>query len=60
MTDKQKEAIKILNRFKDSMTNEEYFLLMEFVIENESSIQYSPYITHEQLHSKARQSMSKS
>jgi hypothetical protein len=52
MTEKQKEAIKILNRVRNSVlrstcgdviTEEEYFTLLEFVIGNESSIQYIPY-----------------
>ena len=52
MTEKQKEAIKILNRVRNSVlrstcgdviTEEEYFTLLEFVIGNESLIQYIPY-----------------
>lgn len=44
MTDQQKDAIKILNRFKDSMTNEEYFMLMEFIVENKTETQYVPVL----------------
>lgn len=32
MSERQKEAISLLNRLKDGMTEEEYFLLMDFVM----------------------------
>ena len=46
MTNKQKEAIITLNRIKESNTisDEEYFTLMEFVVEDKSTQkQYIPY-----------------
>lgn len=46
MIEKQKQAIVILNRIKESnaISNEEYFTLMEFVVEDKSQqIQYIPY-----------------
>ena len=45
MTDQQKEAIKILNRVKGSMTNEEYFMLLEFIVEKQTEIHYVPQPT---------------
>ena len=45
MTDQQKEAIKILNRVKGSMTNEEYFMLLEFFVEKQTEIHYVPQPT---------------
>lgn len=45
MTDQQKEAIKILNRVKGSMTNEEFFLLLEFIVEKQTEIHYVPQPT---------------
>lgn len=44
MTEKQKEAIEILNdlRYKTLITKEEYFLLMEFVV-TQPQISYIPY-----------------
>lgn len=53
MTEKQKEAIKILNRigFTETrekglpfaITEEEYFTLLEFIIGSKNEIQYIPY-----------------
>ena len=46
MIEKQKQAIVILNRIKESnaISDEEYFTLMEFVVEDKSpQIQYIPY-----------------
>lgn len=50
MTDKQKQAIKVLNRLKDILirgtiviTEDEYFMLMEFVMNYKPDIQYIPY-----------------
>lgn len=53
MTDKQKEAIILLNRIKETktatceaiMTDEQYFMLLEFIIENNTEIQYVPQPT---------------
>ena len=54
MTDKQKEAIRILNRIKEpvielgdemapaAIDDDEYFTLLEFVLENKTGIQYIP------------------
>lgn len=62
MNEKQKQAIKVLNRLKDILirgtiviTEDEYFMLMEFVMNYKPDIQYSPYypqkmpITYEEL-----------
>lgn len=53
MTEKQKEAIRLLNRISlaetrekglpFAITEEEYFLLLEFVMNYKPDIQYSPY-----------------
>lgn len=50
MTEKQKQAIKVLNRLKDILirdaiiiTEDEYFMLMEFVMNYKPDIQYSPF-----------------
>ena len=46
MTNKQKEAIIILNKIREAevISDEEYFTLMEFVIEDKTTqIQYAPY-----------------
>ena len=51
MTDKQKSAVSILNRLHElrgqggegSLTDEEYFVLMEFVFEPNPQIQYIPF-----------------
>ena len=32
MTEKQKQAISLLNRLKDNMSEEEYFLLLDFIV----------------------------
>lgn len=57
MTDKQKEAIRILNRIKDpvvrmgdeiapaAISDEEYFKLLEFILDNKTEIQYVPQPT---------------
>ena len=53
MTDKQKEAILLLNSIKAKpgmdgtamMTDEEYFTLMDFIIEAKTEIQYVPQPT---------------
>lgn len=47
MTDKQKEAILLLNsiKAKSGMTDEEYFTLMDFIIEAKMEIQYVPQPT---------------
>lgn len=49
MTDKQKEAIKLLNELRYSeispLSDDEYFLLLEFVFEREKGIQYVPQPT---------------
>ena len=62
MTEKQKQAIKVLNRLKDILirgtiviTEDEYFMLMEFVMNYKPDIQIGPYypqtmpITYEEL-----------
>lgn len=46
MNEKQKQAIVILNRIKESnaISDEEYFTLMEFVVEDKTTqLQYIPY-----------------
>lgn len=58
MTDKQKEAVRVLNRIKEHVitssdikmldtviSDDEYFLLLEFILENETEIQYVPQPT---------------
>ena len=53
MTDQQKEAIKILNRVKGSVLlggtavidDDEYFALMEFIVEKQTEIHYVPQPT---------------
>ena len=57
MTDKQKDAIRILNRIKEpvvvlgdemhpaAIDDEEYFTLLEFVLEQRQEIQYVPQPT---------------
>ena len=35
MTQEQKQAIKALNKVRESLTEEEYFLLMGYIIEKE-------------------------
>jgi hypothetical protein len=57
MTDKQKEAIRILNRIKEpvivmgdemhpaAIDDDEYFALLEFVLDNKTEIQYVPQPT---------------
>lgn len=49
MTEKQKQAIKVLNRLKDILirgtiviTEDEYFMLMEFVMNYKPDIQIIP------------------
>lgn len=46
MTEKQKQAIIILNKIREAevINEEEYFLLMEFVVEDKTTqLQYIPY-----------------
>ena len=57
MTDKQKDAIRILNRIKEpvvclgdemapaAIDDDEYFTLLEFVLEQKPEIQYVPQPT---------------
>jgi len=58
MTDKQKEAVRVLNRIKEQVitssdikmldvviSDDEYFLLLEFILENKTEIQYVPQPT---------------
>ena len=50
MTEKQKQAIQVLNRIKDlsgiraeeALTEEEYFLLLDFVVGKDNPV-YMPY-----------------
>ena len=32
MTDEQKQAIKVLNRVREKLTDDEYFMMMEFIV----------------------------
>ena len=55
MTERQKEAVRILNRLKEpvvkmgdvireaAISEEEYFTLLEFVVESEPQMTYIPY-----------------
>ena len=49
MTEKQKEAIVLLNRMQEPkvspLSDDEYFLLLEFVVKGETEIQYVPQPT---------------
>ncbi len=57
MTDKQKEAIRILNRIREpvvrmgdeitpvAISEEEYFTILEFILDNKKEIQYVPQPT---------------
>ena len=55
MTDKQKEAIVILNRLHElrgtngdgSLTDDEYFTLMEFVLCENKQVQYYPWLVEQ-------------
>lgn len=51
MTEKQKQAISLLNRLKDNMSEEEYFLLLDFIVSNNPvyvpSYPTYPYITYD-------------
>ena len=44
MTDKQKNAIKVLNSIQDKITEDEYFLLMDFIIQEHVRTEYYPWI----------------
>ena len=44
MTDKQKEAIGVLNRVREKLTDDEYFTMLEFIIE-EKQVTYIPQPT---------------
>ena len=44
MTEKQKQAISLLNKLKDNMSEEEYFLLLDFVVGN-NPVYVPHYIT---------------
>ena len=41
MTEKQKQAISLLNKLKDKITEEEYFMLLDFIVEN-NNVTYVP------------------
>ncbi len=45
MTSKQKEAIKVLNDLKQKVhiTYDEYFMLLDFVVNNEQQIGWIPF-----------------
>lgn len=45
MTEKQKEAIRVLNRLKETgvLSEDEYFAIFEFVVLFKPEIQYVPY-----------------
>ena len=48
MTERQKEAIRILNKIRQvssscALSEDEYFLLLEFVVGNEPQMTYIPY-----------------
>lgn len=45
MTSKQKEAIKVLNDLKQKVhiTYDEYFMLLDFVVNNEQQISWIPF-----------------
>lgn len=45
MTEKQKQAISLINRLKENISEEEYFLLLEFVVGNTipAYVPYYPY-----------------
>ena len=46
MTDEQKQAMKVLNRVREKMTDDEYFMLMEFIVrEPVTKIEYVPQPT---------------
>ena len=42
MTEKQKQAISLLNRLKDNISEEEYFLLLDFIVGKDNPV-YVPY-----------------
>ena len=44
MTDEQKQAIKVLNRVREKLTDDEYFTMLEFIIE-EKQVTYIPQPT---------------
>lgn len=43
MTDKQKEAIKVLNSIKDKISEDDYFSLLDFVIQEKVRTEYYPW-----------------
>ena len=46
MTDEQKRAMTVLNRVREKMTEDEYFMLMEFIVkEPVTKIEYVPQPT---------------
>ena len=46
MTDEQKQAMKVLNRVCEKMTDDEYFMLMDFIVrEPVTKIEYVPQPT---------------
>ena len=46
MTDEQKQAMKVLNRVREKMTDDEYFMLMDFIVrEPVTKIEYVPQPT---------------
>lgn len=43
MTDEQKQAINVLNRVREKLTDDEYFMMMEFIVrEPVTKIEYVP------------------
>lgn len=54
MTEKQKQAIILLNKLKENMTEEDYFLLLDFVVgdANPTLIPYYPTYPHINLDTK--------
>ena len=45
MTDEQKRAMTLLNRVREKMTEDEYFMLMEFIVkEPMTKIEYVPVL----------------
>lgn len=47
MTEKQKQAVLLINdlRQKQSITNDEYMSLLEFIVNEQQQTQYVPYPT---------------
>lgn len=46
MTEKQKQAISLLNKLKDDMSEEEYFLLLDFVVGRDNPVYVPSYPTY--------------